>query len=61
MQYPSSPAGRWGLSADVHGRVSPTEGTGWPTDLYALLVIEQNYHNNIIKQSHLEINVDFNL
>lgn len=32
-QYPSSPAGRRGLTAAVHGRASPAAGTGWPTGL----------------------------
>lgn len=34
-QYPSSPAGRRGWTAAVHGKASPAAGTGWPTGLVA--------------------------
>lgn len=42
MQYPSSPAGLPGWTANVHGRASPAAGSGWPTGLVASVVKEMS-------------------
>lgn len=45
MQYPSSPAGQRGWTADVHGRSSPAVGTEWPIGLVSSSVKETTHTN----------------